>query len=685
MAVDVRSRLATAEEDFLRSFTEGTYALEDFRDSWSTIVQSVNACSVDIDASLARATVSRVAVLASSLLEYDAEATAIKDSLVSDIFSQLTLADLTDTPQARPPSDPSSPPPTYIAPAYKWLLKNIHNPYPSKETKKLMSRGSGTSFQNIDAWFLNVRRRIGWTSISKKFFGGSKADTIAAAYRALVDDAPRPSSDAIDGEEDYTPLPGDIRMVFVEMQDAAQQLYAEKFTKSRLAGRLDGMVKDMTDEDRQKRAKERQIQKAEEKRRSEREREERKARDAERRWQEAQQSYPSPSPAPESSGLRLESPAFVESENEEDLTPPLPIAGRKRASSEDTTNEQERPMKRFRMLSSSGSSSSVDGLFISRQNSIEPLPSRSSSVCSTPPPSTPPEALSPSLPRPVAASKRKRRLSDASTEVAPKRPMPLVRPRLQVVSDPLPKSVTSVSPSIEESPILDWYQQFVDTPPAAAIDELDISGPIQLNMFDYSQFADYVSGGETSEGTDWEAQCNPLKTKDLLDLSCNPPIRVPSPFIDYDLPVPNLVHPDFDLDFCATTGWSQVDGIHSKSTPPGSTLEDTELNNLDGLSSLASLPSHQPVLSSASEESTLPNDVAFDPLSSIDWFSIIPQTIPPTQPVVPTTVEPITISPVAIRRTAYLGSNAESRAEKLRKYQEHVAQARQLEAELAFA
>nr|UWI70525.1 homeodomain mating-type A1 [Pleurotus eryngii] len=701
MTVDTRRYLLSAEEKLLDSIGAGVDALDEFKDTWSSLVTSLSAQPLDSTTThLAHITASRVADLATSLIEYHTEANVIQSRFLSDldtVFAQLSLAEATEvaaTPPFRPQRQSLATPP-YIAPAYKWLLKNIRNPYPSKETKKLISRGTGTSLQNIDVWFLNARRRIGWTGISKKYFNGSKVDTAAAAFRALQDDI---QSSISASDEEWTPLPANIRMAFVEMENAAKELYSEKFTKSELAGTLDRMVKDMTDDDRSRRRDERKKEKALEKLRAERIREDKRSQDVQKRWIEAQEGYPSQSPEPESSKWRFETQSSVDSQDEEDVTPPLPVAGRKRTTTDDSSDERqvadERPAKRSRILSSLSSCSSIDTLCsVSRQNSLEPSPLfPSSTTCSTPPPSTPSEDPPTLLPQQDTSTKRKRRLSDADAEPRLKCTMPLVRPRLQVVSDPLPKSVSSASPStslpspVDESAVLDW-SQFFNQHFIAVTDELDTTGPIKMDMFDYSQFADYVSSGETSDGTDWEAQCEPFKSKGPLDptsQSSSPAIQIPSlTFTDFDLSAPFSVLPDLELDFCATMGWPYVGGIQSKPTPTNSTLEDTELNKLDGLSSLASLPPYQSGISSTSE-SPHSDEAAPDPLGSIDWSCIIPQTIPPTAPVLSTQPNPASIAPVMISPTACLGSSVESRAEKLRKYQEHLAQARRLEAELAF-
>lgn len=367
MSLPASIDLHNAVELFLTSLTQGGASLESFESSWSNLGDDLQVRTLDRGtAVLAHAAASRVEALASGFLTLKSETNALMDELMADVQSvlgQLNLSDVSPPPPLQTfatnyaPSTTtnttSSTCPPYIAPAYKWLLKNIRNPYPSKETKELISRGTGTSLQNIDAWFLNARRRIGWTSISKKYFGSSKADTIAAAFRALNDDI-KSVTGTIDDEAERAPLPANIQMAFVEMEDAAKRLYSEKFTKSELAGTLDRMVKDMTDGDKKRRRDERKKLKALEKLKGEREREDKRNRDAHRRWKEAEEGYPSPSPEPESSKRRFETPSSVDSQDEEDLTPPLPIAGRKRTSSQDSGDEREaaneRPAKKSRYV-----------------------------------------------------------------------------------------------------------------------------------------------------------------------------------------------------------------------------------------------------------------------------------------------------------------------------------------------
>nr|AAB22023.1 A42 mating-type factor beta 1-1 gene product [Coprinus cinereus, Peptide Partial, 44 aa] [Coprinopsis cinerea] len=43
-----------------------------------------------------------------------------------------------------------------------WLKDNWYNPYPSGEVRTQIARQTRTSRKDIDAWFIDARRRIGW-------------------------------------------------------------------------------------------------------------------------------------------------------------------------------------------------------------------------------------------------------------------------------------------------------------------------------------------------------------------------------------------------------------------------------------------------------------------------------------------------------------------------------------------
>lgn len=96
----------------------------------------------------------------------------------------------------------------------------------------------------------------------------------------------------------------------------------------------------------------------------------------------------------------------------------------------------------------------------------------------------------PSLNPPTPSINRKRRLSDGSTQGAPKRPRGLpVGPRLQAVSDPLPKSnALDFQTALEFD---GWLKQInFDIPSPVSFEQLDPLAPLEIELFDYSSFAE---------------------------------------------------------------------------------------------------------------------------------------------------------------------------------------------------
>nr|AAB22022.1 A42 mating-type factor beta 4-1 gene product [Coprinus cinereus, Peptide Partial, 44 aa] [Coprinopsis cinerea] len=43
-----------------------------------------------------------------------------------------------------------------------WLKDNWYNPYPSPQVRSSIAKQTGASRKDIDAWFIDARKRIGW-------------------------------------------------------------------------------------------------------------------------------------------------------------------------------------------------------------------------------------------------------------------------------------------------------------------------------------------------------------------------------------------------------------------------------------------------------------------------------------------------------------------------------------------
>lgn len=107
--------------------------------------------------------------------------------------------------------------PRFIIPAFRWLQSNLHNPYPTKETKVMLSQDSGVSPQSVETWFVNMRQCIGWVTASRQVCKGRHIDTINTAYRIFVHDDPT-----------AYPLTADALNAFHNVKESVERFYTEK-------------------------------------------------------------------------------------------------------------------------------------------------------------------------------------------------------------------------------------------------------------------------------------------------------------------------------------------------------------------------------------------------------------------------------------------------------------------------
>ena len=212
MNATLRERLVRAEQQFLlvvASNDEETLPLKVFSQDWSRLAHDIEgveaAGQLDDDTALLLSQVSRaIENIANCMLESGA------------ILQQTLTCSLSDFIQDIPSDDPSiiaSLHPHVIAPchllfydpsssmtpsilgqekfldslAYRWLLRNIHNPYPSSVQMRTISDVSGTSTAQVELWFREARDSIGWSKFSHDFFAGSVNATIAAARRVYLE------------------------------------------------------------------------------------------------------------------------------------------------------------------------------------------------------------------------------------------------------------------------------------------------------------------------------------------------------------------------------------------------------------------------------------------------------------------------------------------------------------------
>ncbi|KAH7886126.1 homeodomain protein 1 [Phlebopus sp. FC_14] len=490
MISDLKERFIRAENDFLSSILDSKVDQLDWSTLHADFCHAAELGKLDYETTTVAHTVSsRVSIVAKCFMQVREEEEKLKSQMlqgvqeVLDAMGRLDINSRSSSPRLLGKSRdciessplPSHPPEasSFIAHAYQWLLDNLHNPYPSLSVKTDIVTKTGCSMSSLNSWFTSARRRMGWTNICRDRFNNCRADTVDAAYRALVKEDPS-----------RRVLP-DLAHAFMVMKVAAEGLYSSTFSCSALAGDLDAVVKDMTEEDRGlvQEAKRREADEA--KLVKERQKEmRRKQRVHERKIQKhsvASGCYPSPRRSRTSSPQ----PEFAEnltddSDVDEDIIPPAMVGRKRRSSSLDervSPASGDEPQKRLRMASSSDLVSSLSSPSSTASNagasSDDDTPACGASVASS----------SPLHSNAVPTMARKRRLSDEGAESFPKRPRSLdAGPRPHAVSDPLPKSAAA-----NELGVDDWFKSnfgsFFALPSPVDSGAPDHSTPLEVEFF----------------------------------------------------------------------------------------------------------------------------------------------------------------------------------------------------------
>ena len=97
--------------------------------------------------------------------------------------------------------------------AHRWLMRNMHNPYPTSTQLRMIGDESMTSVAQAEIWFQEARELIGWTRLSDEFFTGSLSATVTVAKRVYL-------------EHDNT-IPFCIAFAFSAVKASVETLFAE--------------------------------------------------------------------------------------------------------------------------------------------------------------------------------------------------------------------------------------------------------------------------------------------------------------------------------------------------------------------------------------------------------------------------------------------------------------------------
>nr|AGS09228.1 b1 homeodomain mating type protein [Heterobasidion occidentale] len=454
-------RLAMAPSDILSAAVDGPQALESFQKLWMQLCtefdEEARLDRVDEEVMMmANVTASIVSTLAGSLSHLENKANARHATLLNRL--EHTLEGLGSPITSKEAS--SSPRLSLSDLSQNWLLENLHEPYPSSSVKKDLARSSGQSVDAVNAWFHNTRDHVGWTTVAHHHFKGSRSAMVDAARRAFITPDPtRPLSPFLSHAFSVVKRNLEKFLGIVPVEDPPDACQDTPRTVFHSGPEI--------------------------------------AVDGER--------HGTPSRKEESKHLELPvrlpfSPCTLQPQNcddddlEEDMTPPPPIAGCKRRADSEPEVEQHSPvsdlrlMKRQRLnwrpMSVPGGTvehTNISDLLPSDKTLLAPTASYPGSSCTLIASSLSSQASStlPYLPTsslttqllPTSHNSRKRRLSDASCDVSPKRPQNTRSGScMQAVSDPFPRSTdeTTQDSVLYES----WYQTATDTPSEYFVSDL---------------------------------------------------------------------------------------------------------------------------------------------------------------------------------------------------------------------
>ncbi|KAJ7103342.1 hypothetical protein B0H15DRAFT_795494 [Mycena belliarum] len=237
-------RLLTVEAEFIQVVeTNDLDAATAFEKRWSQLSVDLAAAfnNGDVDAETATlansisSTVTIVSDLFISLRTHSDTVAGHLDSMFDGLNLNIPESSSPPTTSAKALPIDSSSLPSYIEPAYTWLLKHLHNPYPNKDTKQRLADQSGASIERISDWFIDVRRRMGWTQLLRdEFYRKRNAQVDAARIFFKVDRG--------------APLPASIEGRFVAIENYAKEMYAAKLRQSDLSLKLTTAINDLTPE-----------------------------------------------------------------------------------------------------------------------------------------------------------------------------------------------------------------------------------------------------------------------------------------------------------------------------------------------------------------------------------------------------------------------------------------------------
>jgi len=221
MVPSLRDRFYKAEIMFLEALEHGEEEMITFEQEWGFLRDDFKtACNeqlVDSDTmSLAHIVSLRISEISQSFLSLDTASQELTASLMSDL-AIIAGQQRESTPNVHQRGVSSSR--RDVSLAAQWLSQNYHNPYPSHTVRDDISRRSNWNRKDVDAWFTEARKRIGWSQIRRKFFENKRFDAVQKA------------TEFFNGQ---SLLNLALERALIDMQFLVHELYVDPFQKTRM-------------------------------------------------------------------------------------------------------------------------------------------------------------------------------------------------------------------------------------------------------------------------------------------------------------------------------------------------------------------------------------------------------------------------------------------------------------------
>jgi len=208
----LKDRLLEAESLLLESLSN-SQEIECFKQGWYTLTHEVEkSLPLEDDVLMQYQSTSRlVEDLSESMLSFYEDVDAIDAAFqqdLDDIFTRWGKSEVAPS-QSTPPSSRRD-----VSLAARWISQHVSNPYPSISIRDSISQRADWSRKDVDAWFTEARKRMGWNDIRKRFFGNRRAETIQKATQFF------------EGQSCSDPA---LSQAFVDMRNRVKELFVEPF------------------------------------------------------------------------------------------------------------------------------------------------------------------------------------------------------------------------------------------------------------------------------------------------------------------------------------------------------------------------------------------------------------------------------------------------------------------------